>query len=359
MFPLAAVTVACLFLNTGCSIVGSLTVSASAAYGFAVICSLLIFAGYLFFVRKRDVWSVLLFSSVLIVNIGYLELSLSETVDGALMANRVSYFGSALLPLSLIMIILNVCKFKRRRWLNVLLCCFSAAVFLVAASPGILDIYYKSVELQQHNGATVLIKEYGPWHNLYLVYLLSYVAIMVFCILRANLCKRLTSPAYGFILLAAVLVNFGVWLLEQFVKMEFELLSISYVVSGLFLLCMHLFIQESESKHRQMQEQFEKQLQNLSADAVQTENVADPVSDAQVMAFSRSLSTLTPKEGEIYRCYLAGMTTKEIMAQLSITENTLKYHNKNLYAKLGVSSRKELERIGRMAAQSEEVKSKS
>ena len=30
------------------------------------------------------------------------------------------------------------------------------------------------------------------------------------------------------------------------------------------------------------------------------------------------------------------------MQELSITENTLKFHNKNLYGKLGVSSRKQL-----------------
>jgi len=30
------------------------------------------------------------------------------------------------------------------------------------------------------------------------------------------------------------------------------------------------------------------------------------------------------------------------MAELDIKENTLKYHNKNIYSKLGVSSRKQL-----------------
>lgn len=30
------------------------------------------------------------------------------------------------------------------------------------------------------------------------------------------------------------------------------------------------------------------------------------------------------------------------MSELNITENTLKYHNKNIYSKLGVSSRKQL-----------------
>ncbi|MBQ6795590.1 MAG: helix-turn-helix transcriptional regulator, partial [Clostridia bacterium] len=51
---------------------------------------------------------------------------------------------------------------------------------------------------------------------------------------------------------------------------------------------------------------------------------------------------LTPTENKIYNYYLEGKTTKEIMALLNIKENTLKYHNKNLYGKLGVSSRKEL-----------------
>ena len=354
MFILAAMTVASLFLNTGCSVVGSMTVSSSAAYAFAAVCSLLVFAGYLCHVRRKDVWSILMFASIAVVNIGYFCLSVSKTLEGALMANRVAYLGSAVLPLTMIMIILNVCKLKRRRWLNILLCCITVLMFFVAASPGVLDIYYANVELQQHNGATILVKEYGPWHNLYLVYLLGYVAIMVFCIMRANLYKKLTSQTYGFILLAAVLVNFAVWMLEQFVKMEFELLSISYIVSGLFLLSMHVFIQENERKQQQMRDQFEKQLQNLNTDAAQTERDVDTVADTQVVHFAQSLSTLTPKEGEIYHCYLAGMTTKEIMAQLSITENTLKYHNKNLYAKLGVSSRKELERIGRLANQNYE-----
>ena len=30
------------------------------------------------------------------------------------------------------------------------------------------------------------------------------------------------------------------------------------------------------------------------------------------------------------------------MAELNITENTVKYHNKNIYSKLGVTSRKQL-----------------
>ncbi|WP_304102119.1 response regulator transcription factor, partial [Phascolarctobacterium succinatutens] len=55
-----------------------------------------------------------------------------------------------------------------------------------------------------------------------------------------------------------------------------------------------------------------------------------------------NLATLTPKEEDIFNLYVQGCSTKDIISQLGITENTLKYHNKNIYSKLGVKTRKEL-----------------
>ena len=41
-------------------------------------------------------------------------------------------------------------------------------------------------------------------------------------------------------------------------------------------------------------------------------------------------------------------TPTKIMEELYITNNTLKFHNKNLYAKLGMKNRKELVEIGKL-----------
>ena len=54
------------------------------------------------------------------------------------------------------------------------------------------------------------------------------------------------------------------------------------------------------------------------------------------------LPTLTATERIIYDLYLDGKGTKDVMKELNISENTLKYHNKNIYGKLGVSSRKQM-----------------
>ena len=67
-----------------------------------------------------------------------------------------------------------------------------------------------------------------------------------------------------------------------------------------------------------------------------------PIDEDSYNMFVNNLSQLTAKERAIFDLYLAGLVPKEVTAKLSITENTLKYHNKNIYGKLGVKSRKEL-----------------
>lgn len=58
--------------------------------------------------------------------------------------------------------------------------------------------------------------------------------------------------------------------------------------------------------------------------------------------FICNLKTLTPTEYRVYELYLEGKTATEIASILGITTNTMKYHNRNIYSKLGISSRKQL-----------------
>ena len=71
--------------------------------------------------------------------------------------------------------------------------------------------------------------------------------------------------------------------------------------------------------------------------------------------FLCNLSTLSPSEYKIYELYLSGKTTKEIVDILGITENTLKYHNKNIYSKLGISSRKQLLRYASLKQHQDKI----
>ena len=61
--------------------------------------------------------------------------------------------------------------------------------------------------------------------------------------------------------------------------------------------------------------------------------------------FLSNLGSLTATEHKVYELYLAGNNAKQIAQQLGISPNTLKYHNKNIYSKLGISSRKQMLRF--------------
>ena len=327
-----------LFLLSGCSTIGSKTASMSVIYGATSVLSLLLLIGYCCFIKKKEVWFLLLFSSVFVVNVGYLTLSVSLTLEEALLANRISYLGSVFLPFSMIMTLFNLSGLKYKKWVPFILLTVTIAVFFVAASPGYLDIYYKSVSLESVNGMSVLKKEYGPWHCVYLYYLLLYFAIMIWTALYAAI-KRSKSANQSAIIIVAVFVNICVWLIEQLVEVNFEFLSVSYIISELFLICVYLMIQDNEKQRGDvvtasvMQEQKTPESNNWDMSAEYIEKCE---------SFEKSIETLTATEHAIYLYYVAGKTTKEILAELNIRENTLKFHNKNLYGKLGVTSRKQL-----------------
>ena len=323
---------------SGCSSVGDGAASQSIIYGVAAILSALLLIGCLFLVRKKRQWFVLLFSSVLVVNIGYTVLSVSSGLEMALWANRVSYLGSVFLPLAMLMIILNITNTRTKRWVPISLFSLAVIVFLIAASPGILPIYYKEVSFEVVNGVSALVKVYGPLHPLYLVYLLGYFSAMIAVIIRASIKKTFDSTAHAVIIAMAVFVNIGVWFIEQISSIDFEFLSVSYIITELFLCGVHMVMNENQ-RLRELVQQKEEALRTTSTDVSRADRV---VSSEMMEYFAQGLDTLTSQERQIYEAYLSGMSTKDIMIELNIKENTLKFHNKNLYSKLGVSSRKQL-----------------
>jgi len=67
--------------------------------------------------------------------------------------------------------------------------------------------------------------------------------------------------------------------------------------------------------------------------------------------FVIGIKMLTKSERNIFEMYLAGKTAKEIIEATGIKESTLKFHNSNIYEKLGVSSRKQMLRYAALYTQ--------
>ena len=114
-------------------------------------------------------------------------------------------------------------------------------------------------------------------------------------------------------------------------------------------------IQQKQQQVEELQSEHRKAQTEISRLAYSRKNEVDP---DNYQVFLESLRTLTPTERIVFEHYLSGKTAKEIMAILNIKETTLKYHNRNIYDKLGVSSRKELLRYAALMRQEKEGESK-
>jgi len=313
------------------------TTSMALIYGVITLLSLAMIGVYFALVKKRDAWFVLLYVAIFVVNLGYLALSVSKTLEEALLANRIAYLGSVCLPLCMLMIIVSTCRMKPRRLLVAALICFSVLTFLLAASGGYLPLYYKEVSLVYINGVARLNKIYGPLHFLYLIHLLLYFGLMVAAILHALARKKISDPIHAVILAAIVLGNIGVWFLEQLIYVEFEFLSVTYILCGIFLLLLSHLLQVYDRPEPESSPE-------------DTDKEAPPVlsRSEQLMAVWPEIRDLTSRETEVLNYILDNVKRKDIAERMCVSENTVKKHTSHIFAKLGVSSRGEL--FARMAA---------
>lgn len=313
----------------------------SIVYGILALFALLLLIAYLLFISKKSRLFLALFGCVAIANSGYFLLAISNSLSLAKFANGLSYLGSAFSVLVMLLIICDVCQMRKRRWLKWLLFGISVAAFSLAASGDLLGLYYRSVSLENINGMTHLIKEYGPLHNLYALYLLGYLIFMLGIIVYAAKKKQLVSSKFTLFLLIAVLINMGVWLLERFINVNFELLSISYIVTAVLLLlvygmlCDYGIIQSGGSL---VSVQMLTQLNTHHIDPAEL----PPSMENMFQSFAKKVKTLSSAEQRILNYYIAGHKISEIPDLAFVSINTVKKHNRSIYQKLEIASRDEL-----------------
>lgn len=323
-------------------------------YGVITVLSLLLFLGYCCIVQKKDTWFVLLYISVFVVNLGYFALAISTTLGEAMLANRIAYLGSVFLPLCMLMIIMDVCRIDYSKIFLGMMITISILTFLLAASGGYLDWYYKEVSVVMVNGAAVLEKEYGPLHNWYFVYLALYFGMMIGTILVSYWKKRLVSYRHALLLASLVLGNIMIWFIEQLIHWDFEFLSVSYIVTELYLLLLHDMLQDYEAAQQILIRQREPLSEYKKIELLEwAEQEEEIVAEEEIMQFEELkeeepaarqelLETLTAREWDVLKHLLENKKRKEIAEELNVTENTVKKHTSHIFTKLRVASRKEL-----------------
>ena len=307
------------------------------AYGIIFALSLIMPPLYFAFIRKRqnEPWLFVLFLCVCVATLGYFLLSLSKTVEFALWANKITYLGQVFVPLCMFMIISKLCGFTYKKWVTGVLIGLAILMYALVFTTGWLDWYYKSATLEFENGAAHLVKEYGVMHPTNLVYVVAYgVAMLVVCIISLVRKKDASQKLAGF-MLAIVLGNIAMWLIEKITNWNFELLSVSYLMSVLAYFFVYLLLQDYIRK-------VDVPARSAKTRVIVLDSVPKAERIERVLQLLPPDKTLTTRQMEMLDGLLDGKSQKEIAADLHISENTVKWHLGILYTTLNVSGRDEI-----------------
>lgn len=310
-------------------------------YGFVALLSALLLLSYFLYDTKKNRLFLALFCCVAASNGGYFLLSICKSLAVAKFANGLSYFGGAFSMLVMLLIIRDVCQIRKYRWVNWTLVGVSVFAFALAASGDWLGLYYRSFSLEIVGNTTHLVKEYGPLHSLYAFYLAGYIAMMLLYIGRAARTRRLSSPKYTVFLFVTVLLNVGVWLVEQTIDEEFEFLSVSYMVTEVLLLLIYNMLCDYGIIRPETGILSVQMLTQLNTRQVDP-GALPPSMEAMFRSFAEKAGTLSSAERRILNYYIDGHDIADIPDLAYISIHTVKKHNRSIYQKLDIASRDEL-----------------
>ena len=309
-------------------------------YGVACGFAIILLIAYFFILKKKEKWLLRLFISVLICNTWYFMLSLSKCLTFALISNSIAYIGNVFLPFFMLMLILDVCNIKHSKLLSYILIPVGIVMLFIATSGGYLPIYYKCVRLEIIKGGAKLVKEYGPLHILYFVYLFGYMLSMVSILMYSIIAKKLTSKMHASFLCVIVFGNILVWLIEQLVAHSFEFLCVSYILNECLLLFLYGMLQEYEYiKTKIIQE---KTPAKIDMSVLEFEDKLTEEQIALVFTNWKEINNLTKREKEILTHILLGEKRKDIAQTLFISDNSVRNHTSSVFKKLQVENRTDL-----------------
>ena len=307
-------------------------------YGIIFALSLLMLPLYFIFIRKKqnEPWLFILFVCISIVNLGYLLVALSKTLEFAIWANKITYLGQVFVPMCMFLLISRLCGYFYKKWQICLLIGLAIVMYAIIFTTGYLDWYYTDVKLGKSAGATYLIKEYGILHPTNLIYVVIYFVVMLVVAFVSLIREKDASQKLAGLMLAVVLCNIGMWIIEKIISWNFELLAISYLMSELAFFFVYLLLQDYILKT----EVPEQPLEKTRVIVLNSIPKADKL--ARVLALVPENKKLTTRQLEMLDGLLDGKSQKEIAADLHISENTVKWHMGLLYTTLNVCGRDEI-----------------
>lgn len=179
---------------------------------------------------------LLMYVMIIIANIGYYALSTSQSLEAALIGNRLIYLGGVFIPIFLLFSTMNLCHAEVPVWLVALLLSLSTIVLYFAFSVGIRNDYYTSVTLGSKNGLTCLIKEYGSMHKLFILFIFGSMLITISVIFHSLVTKKNIPKKVILYLMLIEIATILCYLARRTIGQEPDVIVFAYLLGEFLIL---------------------------------------------------------------------------------------------------------------------------
>ncbi|MDO4803131.1 MAG: histidine kinase N-terminal 7TM domain-containing protein, partial [Prevotellaceae bacterium] len=193
---------------------------------FVYLTCLLVSLGMLFWLKifevKNSVSQYITLLILVISNLGFYFVSISTTVEEAIIAQKMTYFAGSFLPVFYFLLVLEICHIEISRWVNSALLLIQCVVYGFACTIGKNDLYYKNVSFYIDNGNGILAREYGPLHIFYPITMYFYMAAALIVTLYA-LAKNRSINRRGVISMVVLcFIAIGTYAIERAMNITYD-----------------------------------------------------------------------------------------------------------------------------------------
>ena len=208
-------------------------------YDLLLAVSLILSGIYLYRWKKHyDVNITIIFIIVTLVSLAYTWLYRADDVKNVISLSKVIYIGGCYLPFFITMCVFSLCKIELKPYVRFGLFAISSLMYAGVCTMGINDWFYKSVEIENRNGATYLVKEYGPLHTVLYAVLAMFFIMAMGTIVYTFFYKKRVSRMMLMLLIFPELYCMVGYLAGKLMKPGFDLMP--FVYNGSLVVCLFI-----------------------------------------------------------------------------------------------------------------------
>ncbi|MBR4096659.1 MAG: response regulator [Oscillospiraceae bacterium] len=189
--------------------------------------------------KKVNYYFMMLMLVMAISNGGYLALALSDTLEEAVLANKIAYIGGCFTSPIMIFLICSICKIKLSKWYRFGIYMFCFIVYGMILTVEYNQLYYTEYHIEQFGDSTILVNSYGLGHPLF--YLILYgaiiiqIALLIYCMAKKCSVSRKNLK----MLIALEIVNVSMFFIGRIISPDFEIMPALYAFDGWILIYIH------------------------------------------------------------------------------------------------------------------------